>query len=161
MTDSSYTGEAMKIARMRFMKVVIMILIIFVSALLGYFSSVFTSKSAKPTQTIPKVYVERCSFLFEGDNCGEHVKNAIFFASDEFLGFTEHWAVGRVDNYKAYMSCFGPGDDQYADGTYSTLTVVVAGSKLSEAHAISKTLMKDFSNELPEQSRAVAHCLEP
>lgn len=145
---------------MSYKQVAILILIVLASASIGHFLTLHSNKIDDQNHTAPKVYVERCSFLFKGEHCGEQAKNVIFFSSDEFLGFTENWAVGRAGNYKMYMSCFGPGDDKYTDGTYSSLSVVVAGPNLLEAHEISKRLMVDFSNELSEQSESVAHCIE-
>ena len=108
----------------------------------------------------PKLYVEKCSFHFKGNNCGNIAKNVIYLSSDEFLSFTDNWAVGRNGNYKQYMSCLDPEDDNYIDGTLSLVTIVVSGPNLKEAYEIAKQLISEFSNELPETSGDISNCEE-
>ncbi|CAA6804216.1 MAG: Unknown protein [uncultured Thiotrichaceae bacterium] len=150
----------MKAARRRYQHVATLLFIAFASATIGHFLTLYTSESELNSYVVPKVYVERCSYQFNSENCGEQAKDVIFFSSDKFLGFTKNWAVGRIGDYKQYMSCFEPSDDAYTDGTHSTLTVVVAGPDLLEAHKLSKQLMIDFANELPEKKERVSHCIE-
>lgn len=108
----------------------------------------------------PKVYVARCNFEYSGKACGVLVRNVIFQKSDEFLTFTDYWAVGRAGSYKMYMSCFGPGDEPYRDGTFYSLTVVVAGPDLLKAHEISSQLKLEFSEQLSGQTGDISHCIE-
>lgn len=153
-------GDNMKAAQMRYKQIGTLLFIAFASAAVGYFLAVYITKSDVKTDAAPKVYVERCSYVYNAENCGEQARNVIFFSSDELLGFTQNWAVGRSGNYKLYMSCFEPGHDAYTDGTHSTLMVVVAGPDLLAAHNVSKQLVVDFANELPEKKDRVAHCID-
>lgn len=137
-----------------------MILIGLAGMAIGYFVSLYTSKNTVKNNTAPMMYVARCGFHFKGENCGEQARAVIFQASDEFLSYTNNWAVGRVDNYKMYMSCFGPDDEKFIDGTFSSLTIAVAGPKLAEAYDIAKQLLADFSTHIAEQGGSVSHCIE-
>lgn len=107
----------------------------------------------------PLVYVERCGFHFEGKNCGAIAKNVIFSSSEEFLSFTDYWAVGRKGDYKMYMSCLDPEDDRFINGTRTLITVVVAGPSLGTAHEIAKQLIFEFSSELPVSTGNISHCI--
>ena len=124
--------------------------------LIGYFSPIVASE--KPIA--PMLYVERCSFKFEGNNCGQIAKNVIFFSSDEFLTFTDYWAVGRVGKYKQYISCLSPHDNRFTDGSLTLISLIVAGPDLNQAHEMAKQLLSDFSEELPEESGNISHCTE-
>ena len=118
-----------------------------------------TSAGENKDADAPMVYVERCSFLFEGDNCGAIAKNVIYFSSEEFLSYTDDWAVGRKGQYKLYMSCLDPEEGAIINGTQSLITIVVAGPGLGKAHDIAKQLIAEFSSELPENSGNIAHCI--
>ena len=115
----------------------------------------------KANQTIaPVIYVERCGFSFTGENCGDHVKPTIFLNSDEFISFTDNWAVGREGNYKVYLSCIGPDDKQYIDGKLSLATVVVSGQDLAEAHEIAGRFLEDFITEISGHGDQRIKCTE-
>jgi len=113
----------------------------------------------KQSNMAPMVYVERCSFEFEGEKCGGIAKNVIFFSADEFLSFTEDWAVGRKGDYKMYMSCLDPKNGRLINGSLSLITIVVAGPSLGKSHEVAKQLLSDFSSELPENMNNISHCL--
>lgn len=146
--------------RLNYRSAAILLIIALASALIGHLMTAHTSKPDPQSAIAPKVYVEHCQFLLNKGRCGEMAKNVIFFASDEFLGFTENWAVGRAGDYKQYMSCHNTNADGKSDTTNNLLTVVVGGADLSKAHAIAKNLLRDFAGELSEPSANIAHCLE-
>ncbi|NNJ92097.1 MAG: hypothetical protein HKP55_10500 [Gammaproteobacteria bacterium] len=120
-----------------------------------------TLASENKNHIAPMVYVERCSFDFEGKNCGEIAKNVIFLSSEEFLSFTDYWAVGRQGNYKMYLSCLDPKQGRYINGNRTLITVVVAGPGLGKAHEIARQLISEFSSELPENKNNLSHCTAP
>jgi len=119
-----------------------------------------TFASEHNSHMAPMVYVERCSFHFDGKNCGAIAKNVIFFASEEFLSFTDYWAVGRKGNYKMYLSCLDPAEKRFINGSRSLVTVVVAGPALGKAHEIARQLISEFSSELPQSSNNLSHCIK-
>jgi hypothetical protein len=119
-----------------------------------------TLASENKNHSAPMVYVERCSFDFEVKNCGAIAKNVIFFSSEEFLSFTDYWAVGRQGDYKMYLSCLDPKQERYINGNRTLITVVVAGPGLGKAHEIAKQLISEFSSELPESINNLSHCIE-
>lgn len=125
--------------------------------LLGNFQIIIANENSP--HIAPMVYVERCSFEFEGEKCGGIAKNVIFFSSDEFLSFTDDWAVGRKGDYKIYMSCLDPKNGRLINGSLSLITAVVAGPGLGQAHQIAKQLLSDFSSELPDNQNNISHCL--
>ena len=125
-----------------------------------FIPALHASENTQSSHNAPKVYVGRCGFRFNDKNCGDLTKSVIFDSSDELLSFTDNWAVGRAGSYKLYLSCFGPDDKEYIDGTLSSLTVVVAGPNLLEAHNLSSKLMTEFSDQLPNQSGSMTHCFE-
>jgi len=141
-------------------RTVMVVLIGLVCAAIGYVVALYTSDNVINNSAAPLMYVSRCGFHYRGENCGEQAKNVIFHSSDEFLSFTDNWAVGRKDSYKIYMSCFGPGDEDFIDGTFSALTVVVAGPDLTGAYNIANQLTADFSEMLSEQGDSASHCVE-
>ena len=159
LTDNHSDSNALT-ARITYKQIAVMALIGLTCAATGYFVSSYTVKSSSENSAAPMIYVARCGFHFAGENCGEKSRDVIFQSSDEFLSFTDNWAVGRRGSYKMYMSCFGPADEDFIDGTFSSLTVVVAGPNLTEAYEISSQLMADFSDQLSEQSASVSHCIE-
>lgn len=150
----------MTIVRTHIFQAAVILLVGIVSAVTGYFFAFNARQTIVEPGAAPMVYVGRCGFQFEGKNCGDLARNVIFDSSDEFLSFTRNWAVGRLGEYKIYLSCFAPGDERYIDGTFSSLTVVVSGPDLLSAHEVASQLMVDFSEQLPEQGGGVAHCIE-
>lgn len=158
-TDNN-ADVSLQTARIAYKQLAVVVLIALASVVTGYFAALNTSEASSDDSAAPMVYVARCGFHYKGDSCGELSKSVIFQSSDEFLSFTDNWAVGREGSYKMYLSCFGPGDEPFIDGTFSSLTVVVAGPDLTEAYEISRQLMADFSVQLSEQSDSVSHCIE-
>jgi len=159
-TDNNDSSISENTARIGFKQTAIVLLIGLSCAAMGYFFTLYTSESISDNSAVPMIYVARCGFHFKGENCGEKSKNIIFQESDEFLSFTDNWAVGRTARYKMYMSCFGPGDEDFIDGTFSSLTVVVAGPDLKAAYEIANRLMSEFSALLSEQGDSASHCFE-
>jgi len=131
---------------------------LFVMLSLGI-SKLSTGSDIKQPDMAPMVYVERCSFEFEGEKCGSIAKNVIFFSADELLSFTEDWAVGRKGDYKVYISCLDPKNGRLINGSLTLITIVVAGPSLGKSHDTAKQLLSDFASELPENMNNITHCL--
>ena len=106
----------------------------------------------------PVIYVQRCGFKFTDVNCGTFAKQAIFLNSDEFISFTDNWAVGREGDYKIYLSCIGPEDKQYIDGKLSLATVIVSGEDLGVAHEIAGRFLDEFLTEISGQNGQRINC---
>jgi hypothetical protein len=131
----------------------------FVFFLLAGLVNVNASEAQGYKNEAPMIYVARCGFLLEAENCGDFVKRVIFMSTDQYISFTDNWAVGREGNYKVYMSCLGPDDKQFIDGTLSLATIIVSGPDLAEGHDIATRLLTDFSDEVFAQTGNKIKCI--